>query len=238
MNILKRHSILYAEDESIVRMNIVKQLQHYFHTVHVAKDGVEALSLYTHQKPDILLLDINMPKKNGLEMAAEVRKENENIPILILTAYTQIPMLMEAVELNLTKYLVKPVLKSDLKEGLQKAADLLKIHKNPTIDFSDDFYWHTEKKELYRLHIPVKLTIREKYLMRLLTKSPKTTISHSQIMAEVWNDKFEDEISIDSVKNLITMLRKKLPQNTIQTHYGKGYSLTVQENELPTSDRV
>jgi len=112
MDILKRHSILYAEDEGIVRMNIVKQLQHYFHTVHIAKDGTEALSLYTDQKPDILLLDINMPKKSGLEMAAEVRKENENIPILILTAYTQIPMLMEAVELNLTKYLVKPVLKS------------------------------------------------------------------------------------------------------------------------------
>ena len=82
-------TLLYAEDDNETRENYAFVLKQYFHKVYTAKDGKEALSIYNEMKPDILLLDISMPLVNGLDMAKEVRRYNETIPIIMRTAHSE-----------------------------------------------------------------------------------------------------------------------------------------------------
>lgn len=227
MEILKQHSILYAEDESIIRLNVSQQLSNYFKTVHVAKDGLEALNIYDEVHPDALMLDINMPKKDGLELVQHIRKTNTDVPIVMLTAYTDSNLLLEAIELNLCKYLVKPMSKSKLKEALQKVAEHLELNAKDIFRLSPSYYWHKTQKKLYEHKIPIPLPQREQLLLELLVKKHKQITSFIDIMAHVWEDKYDEEISIDSVKKLVSTLRKKLPENTLKSVYGEGYVLSV-----------
>lgn len=120
-SILKDHSILYVEDEPSIRANIVEYLESYFDTVYTASDGAQALELYNKHRPDIAMLDINLPYMDGLTVAREIRSQDEKIKLVMLTAFTDKEKLLQATELKLTKYLVKPV-----------APKLFKIHHAAT----------------------------------------------------------------------------------------------------------
>ena len=109
-------TVLYAEDDPQSRQNYAFVLEEYFSNVYIAKDGKEALDIYYNKKPDILLLDISMPYINGLEVATKVRKENKNIPIIMLTAHADKENLLAAIPLKLTDYLLKPIDDKNLKK--------------------------------------------------------------------------------------------------------------------------
>ena len=225
METLKQYTILYAEDESIIRLNISQQLEKFFKTVLVAKDGNEALAMYAKYTPDVLMLDINMPKVSGLDVARKVRDTNREIPIVMLTAYTEATLLLDAVELNLSKYLVKPVSKVKMKEALFKINETLILLSKNKIVFSSTCYWDKEEKNLYSHNTLVSVTSKEKILLELLIKRYQKNVSMEDIMVWVWEDKFVEEISIDTVKKLVSNLRKKLPQNCLKNVYGSGYIL-------------
>ena len=225
MENLKNHTILYAEDEGIIRLNISKRLEEYCHDVLVAKDGQEAWEIYTNKMPDVLILDVNMPHLSGLEVAKKVRNVNSNIPILLLTAYTDTNILLQAVELNLCKYLVKPVGKLALKEALVKISQKLQEYSKELLQLEENYCWDKTNNRLLKNHEKVDLTPRETLLFSLLARHQYQSVSHEEIMAIVWEDKFMEEISIDSVKNLMNSLRKKLPKKCIKSIYGSGYTL-------------
>jgi len=79
LSILKRHTILYVEDEPEIQANISEYLSNYFGTIHLASDGKEALAQYYKNRPDVLLLDINLPNTDGLSVAQEIR-ESDPVP--------------------------------------------------------------------------------------------------------------------------------------------------------------
>lgn len=105
--------VLIADDESIIRMGLRTILTEMGHTVLSAADGMEAISLAAREQPDIALLDVRMPFKDGLEAAAEISKERP-IPIIILTAYNEDGLLDRASTLPVQAYLIKPVKRDDL----------------------------------------------------------------------------------------------------------------------------
>jgi response regulator NasT len=105
--------VLIADDESIIRMGLRTILTELGHTVYSAADGVEAVSLAHREQPDIALLDIRMPFRDGLEAAAEILRQRP-IPIVILTAYNEGTLLDRAAELPVQGYLTKPVKRDDL----------------------------------------------------------------------------------------------------------------------------
>lgn len=105
--------VLIADDESIIRMGLRTILTELGHTVYSAADGVEAVSLAHREQPDIALLDIRMPFRDGLEAAAEILRQRP-IPIVILTAYNEGSLLDRAAELPVQGYLTKPVKRDDL----------------------------------------------------------------------------------------------------------------------------
>jgi response regulator NasT len=109
----KNLRVLIADDESIIRMGLRTILTELGHTVYSAADGVEAVSLAHREQPDIALLDIRMPFRDGLEAAAEILRQRP-IPIVILTAYNEGALLDRAAELPVQGYLTKPVKRDDL----------------------------------------------------------------------------------------------------------------------------
>ena len=100
--------ILIADDESIIRMGLKSMLQELGHTVFAARDGRDALDQARRYNPDLAILDIQMPKTNGLQAAKAMHRANP-IPIILLTANSDAEMIEQASELPIQAYLVKPV---------------------------------------------------------------------------------------------------------------------------------
>ena len=223
--ILKNHSILYAEDDKSLQAITVEYLERYFKEVYIANDGKEALALYKKCQPKVLLLDIDMPHVDGLSVASQIRKNNQTIPIVMMTAFTDTEMLLEATELNLCTYLVKPVKASKFKEALQKISLKLEENAECNLALSKGYLWDSTKKVLYVQNEVVELTAKEKILLDLLVKHMHHCVSFEEIMSVVWEDALDTEVSIESVKFQVTQLRKKLPKDTISNVYGRGYIL-------------
>ena len=112
--------VLIADDESIIRMGLRAILSELGHTVYSAADGVEAVTLAYREQPDIALLDVRMPFRDGLDAAAEIVK-NRPIPILILTAYNESTLLDRAASIPVQGYLIKPVKRDDLIAAMRLA---------------------------------------------------------------------------------------------------------------------
>lgn len=223
----KAYSILYAEDNQALQESTVEYLQRYFGTVYVADDGEEALALYEKHNIDVLLLDIDMPLFNGLDVTKCIRQDNEAVPIMILTAYTDTELLLKATELNLCKYLVKPLNPMVFKEVLKKVHMKL-LQNNPFIvSLSNGYSWNSQTKVLRQDREMVMLSQKEQILFTLLMKNKGKCVSFEEIMAVVWEDEFEKEISRQSIKLQVTLLRKKLPKECIVNVYGRGYVLNM-----------
>ena len=82
-------TILFADDDRIIRTSVAEALRHVGYRVVVAKDGIEAVALHREERPDLVLLDVGMPKKNGRETCEDIRKTDSNVPILFFTAFDE-----------------------------------------------------------------------------------------------------------------------------------------------------
>lgn len=101
--------LLYVEDESIIREQLGQLLGRIVKEVVSAADGEEGLKAFLEHTPEMIVTDINMPKLNGLGMAKEIRKKDKNIPIIITTAHSESEFLLEAIEIGVSDFLLKPV---------------------------------------------------------------------------------------------------------------------------------
>lgn len=225
MKNLKNYMVIYAEDETIIRLNVTQMLEEYFKKVIAVSDGEEAFRLYQAKKADALLLDISMPKMNGIEVAQKIREVDENIPIILLTALSDRATLLEAIELKLVKYLVKPLSQEEFEKAMESFSIALKKSDLNHFRLSSDYIWYCKSRELFCNQKAVPLTPRETSLLELTIHHYNEVVSYETIMAYVWADEFEREISIDSVKRLVSTLRKKIPHNSFKNVYGKGYLL-------------
>ena len=225
MKNLKRYSIIYAEDEPIIRLNVTQMLKDYFKQVIAVSNGEEALKSYKEYRADVLMLDVSMPLMTGLEVAKTVREENEEIPIVLLTALSDKKTLLDAVELGLVKYLLKPMSNEAFVETLKKLSRVLNKRDTDTFWLSSNYAWKRSTQILFYQEEQIYLSHKERCLLRLLIKHYNQVVSYEEIMAYVWIDEFEREITIDSVKRLVSNLRKKVPQNSLSNIYGKGYLL-------------
>lgn len=107
---LKTISILYVEDDELIRIQTQTVFEKIFKTVFVGIDGEDGLRLYKEKKNeiDVVVTDINMPKLNGLEMVEKINEITTNIPVIVTTAHTDSSYLMNAININVDKYIAKP----------------------------------------------------------------------------------------------------------------------------------
>jgi len=222
------YDLLYVEDETEVRRNYVEYLERFFQNVYEAKDANQAMKLYKTKKPSILIIDINLPGKSGIDFLREVRKSDHSTKAIMLTANSDIKTLLSATELKLTKYLVKPVSRSDLREAITLAQEELLNYStvsNKMIKMKDSFFWDNENKKLLSHNEEQILTKKEIELLTLLFSNVRKTFSSEDIILELWYH--SEESKTDALKTLIKTLRKKLPEGSIKNIFGVGYKLEV-----------
>jgi len=224
-SILKSHSILYVEDEPEIQENIAEYLGNYFGSIYLASDGEEALDQYYKHHPDVILLDINLPNLDGLSVAEEIRKHDQTIKIIMLTAFTEKEKLLKATELKLTRYLIKPVAPKNFKETLSILASELMNNPSRFLKLSEEYTWDIEQEQLSFEGQQIILAEKEYRLLKLFISYKGKPLRYEKIVSAVWDDAFDREISIDSVKNQVSQLRKKIPNVSISSIYGEGYIL-------------
>ena len=148
---VSRYAILFVEDEVDIRKNYVTYLKMFFKDVYEASDGKEGYEVYKEKKPDILILDINMPKLSGLELLKKIRQDDSKTKAIMLTAHSDANLLLEAVELKLTKYLIKPISRDELKESLNLVVSELDNYfneNNKILQLKDGCCWDKDLEEL------------------------------------------------------------------------------------------
>lgn len=119
---LSEISILYVEDEKMIRDEFTEILEGETASLYVAANGKEGLELYKEHKPDIVITDIRMPVMDGLEMSREILKINENVPIIVSSAFNDTEYLLESIRLGIHYYLVKPTNIKELFVTLERAS--------------------------------------------------------------------------------------------------------------------
>ncbi len=217
-------SILIAEDEKQLLNSMVEYLELFFEKVYTAEDGLTAYEIYKKQKPDIIIADIHMPRLDGLSMIEKIRKKDLQTKIIITTAHSEKEKLMQAIELRLVKYLVKPVQSDKLKEILLTLVDELR-QKRDRIYLKESFYWDKTKKRLFHDEDEIALKPKEQKVLELLCSRTNQSISAIDIYNYLYEDQPERDFSSDAITSLMKRIRQKLPKETIKSSYGIGYIL-------------
>ncbi len=217
---LKTLTILYAEDEVGIRKNIADSLSYFVKEVYEASNGVEAYEIYEEKKPDIILSDIHMPVLNGIDFVKKVRQNNRKIPIVMITAHTDRKYLLEAVELHMEKYLVKPIEIEPLFDVLEHCVKLLDINKVVTLNSDEDYKYDYDKKQLYYKDEDIVLNKKEILFFEVLISNQNRVTNYEELQEKVWGD---DVMTDSALRSLVRNLRKKLPTDIIHNLSGMGY---------------
>ena len=221
----KDYCIIYAEDDEKIRTGYLNFLDMEFTRVYGASNGKEAYELYQEVKPDIIILDINMPIMDGLQVAKKIRKEDEKVKILMLTAYSDKSKLLQAIELNLFKYLIKPVSTFEFKDVLNDMVKNIEKLEDEMLIIDNEFKWNKSKKILYRMDEEMYLTKKEILLIDLFCSNPNTTYSNEDILNLVWEDEINIDFNTNKVRSLFSKLKSKIGANLFTSIYGVGYRL-------------
>lgn len=216
-------TLLYAEDEKGIQETVKEVLELYVNSVITANDGQEAIEFYELYKPSILLLDINMPNKDGLSALKEIRQKDTKTPVIIMTAHTEQKYLMDAVELYITKYLVKPFDKTALLDALNACLELMQGKDEPLVDLGSGIKFNSTKQSIVKDGQDIELNKKERLLLNLLLKNKNNTLSYEQIEYHVW----DDVVSNEALKSLIKDLRKKTSKELIKNVSKVGYKIEI-----------
>jgi len=217
-------SLLYVEDDKEIRQNAVEFLEDRFSKIYEAADGKEALDIFKLHTPEIIITDIQMPKLNGLELCQEIRKIDQTTPIIITTAFAEQEYLLKAVELNLVKYIIKPIDEDVLNEALQRCIQKLSTNDKSVVRLSDKHYFDTFNQTLLESKEFIKLTIKEVAFLTLLIEQKNRIVSYKEIENHVWEGEYMSE---DALKALVRKLRQKISKDTIQNHSKLGYKIEL-----------
>lgn len=216
---LSNYKVLYAEDDLGVRKNVNELLSLLFKEVFLASDGQEAYELFMEHKPDLVITDIKMPKVSGIELVKKIRESDQEAHIIIITAYTEVDFMLEAIELSLLRYIVKPITEPKLFEALEKF--LQSKEKSYLKELAPEwFYDHLQKTIVYQDEV-YELTKKEAKLIELLLLKD-SIISYEEIEEKLWEHEY---MSLNALRLMIKNLRKKLPEGILKNIQGIGYKL-------------
>lgn len=225
-------TLLYAEDDQDIRENLTLILRGYFDTVYLAEDGEEALTLYREKKPDILLLDIVMPRLDGLDLAKIIREHDPDIPIILLSAYSDREKLLEAVSLKLEAYLLKPVNDALFQETIKNLCKRMQTKESITL--RENLVWDAPHSNLVYKGELVKITKKERLLLELLMNHVNTYVTHDQLIFHIWDNDIPDHSYHNKLIQLIYRLNKKMTEilssdiHLIENSYTLGYRISCQ----------
>ncbi len=228
---MKNVKILVAEDDVNIRNGLVDALEMEGYEVREAPDGSETLRLYTQWQPDLLLLDLMMPKISGFEVCRNIRNGNRDLPIIMLTAKGEEIDKVLGLELGADDYITKPF---SVRELLARISAVLRRSQRAHEDCpgnANEFMFANIAVDAARMTAQTasgetELTAREIDLLRFFSAHPGEVMERDRILAAVWGNNYGGFSR--TLDQHIAQLRKKIEVDPkapalIETVYGIGY---------------
>jgi len=216
--------LLLLEDDTALNQIIKKLLEQQDYWVESFLDGYSALDKIMHSSYDIYILDINVPGFDGLQMLEFIRKQHQTLPVIIISAFSDIDNIKKAYDLGCNDYLKKPF---NIEELLVRIRYLIK-QSYPTPSTStvvwlgNGFSFDIEKQQLLKAGHEITLTQKEKLLLVLLIQNLNQTVSLQMIHEYVWDGK---ELEAVSIRSIVFKVQQKLSNGMIVNVRGVGYKL-------------
>lgn len=228
--------ILLVEDEASLALIVKENLEAQSYEVYLANNGESALERFHFVKPDIVVLDVMMPKLNGFAVAKSIRETDRHTPILFITAKVQTKDVLRGFEVGGNDYIRKPFSIEELLVRIKVMLSenrILENFKGSKQHFFEigTFSFNSKKMELYREGNIQKLTTREAALLELFCLNENILLQKKSILHKLWdNDSFFNSRSLDV---FISKLRKYLradPSLAIINVRGSGYKFLIYQS--------
>ncbi|RYH73167.1 response regulator transcription factor [Flavobacteriaceae bacterium 144Ye] len=220
---MPKTTILLAEDEPALGQIIKESLETRDFNVILCDNGEKAFEKYQSETPEILVLDVMMPKKDGFTLAKDIRAIDDTIPIIFLTAKSQTQDVVEGFTIGGNDYLKKPFSMEELIVRINNLLNRTQVQKTSEILQIGDYTFDFPKQTLqFNAEEKLQLTHREAHLLFHLIKNKNQVLDRSIILNKLWGN--DDFFSARSMDVFITKLRKKLSKDdTIQIINVRGF---------------
>lgn len=221
--------ILIVEDEEKIANFLRRGLLEESYAVDIARDGEEALYKFDINEYDLVLLDLLIPKMDGVAVCRKIREKNTNIPILVLTAKDAVEDKVAGLDAGADDYMTKPFSFSELTARIR--ALIRRGNKaDPTVLTIDDLFLNPATRTAERNHKPITLTAREYALLEYFMRHPNIVLTKTQLLEHVWDYNYEGLSNI--VETYVKYLRQKIKTSAkdkelIHTLRGSGYMMKV-----------
>ncbi len=224
---MSKINVLLAEDEMALGMIIQESLESRDFKVLLCPDGQKAWESYQAKKPDILVLDVMMPKKDGFTLAAEIRKIDPHTPIIFLTSKSQTEDVVKGFGLGANDYVRKPFSMEELIVRIKAQLDRLRTRQNQSDWIAVGKYeFHPTRQLLKFAEVETPLTARESQLLQMLLTNANDITDRTLILNQIWGS--DDFFNARSMDVFITKLRKKLQDDpAIQILNVRGYGFKL-----------
>ncbi len=223
------YTLLFADNDSHTKRVLSNCFKKYFNDIFQADNGITVQKICKKNSPDVILIDIDIPETNEIEIVRKIRKIDKLIPIIVLSNNLSTKNLLEAIKLNVVDYLPKPIDFDKFNESIKLAIKSLSISKKgellSLIKITKNSYWDKEKKLFFYKGKILELTKNERTLFDLLINKKNEIVEPRDISINVWNVK-NDNLNDASIRNLVKRLRKKLPIDIVKSIYGSGYVMS------------
>lgn len=223
--------VLYVEDEVFLGKIVKETLESRGFEVIMETDGADVLRTFEDELPDICVLDVMLPNKSGFEIAEDIRKINDDIPILFLTAKTQTEDLVHGFKIGGNDYIRKPF---SMEELIVRIENALRVRKDETLTISGEqiniggYQFLLNKQVLRKGTMEKKLSYRESELLKYLYKNSNAIIDRRDVLNHIWgNDSFFNSRNLDVYITKIRSYLKEDPQLEILTIKGVGYRFVI-----------
>jgi DNA-binding response OmpR family regulator len=222
--------VLIAEDDRALGMFLSRGLEADGHRVHVTLDGAAAVEAFRREMPDLTILDLNMPVKDGEQALAEIRILDADLPVLVLTARQEVETRVRCLDLGADDFMVKPF---SLHELRARCRALLRRKREARLQLrAADLELDRLEHSAHRAGIPVLLTNKEFALLEHLMLNRGQCISRVELLDSVWN--MEPAQTTNIVDVYVNYLRRKLndppPGHLIRTVRGQGYMVPAESD--------
>jgi len=219
--------ILIVEDDPYIAALINRALQEAGYETFVAFDGKMGLGLFESLRPQLVITDLVMPLLGGKELCQQIRSQNSNIPIIMLTAMSSTEDVVQGLDSGADDYMVKPFRVPELLARVRALLRRMELPEAQHISTLADLSLNHETKEVFRNNEPIKLTATEFRLLEYLMRNKGRIKTRMDILEEVWGMSFDPSTNIVDV--YINYLRNKIDkpfeQKLIHTHVGMGFIL-------------
>jgi DNA-binding response OmpR family regulator len=219
--------VLYVEDELFLGKIVKETLELRGFDVVMESDGADVIAAFQKQQPDICVLDVMLPNRSGFELAEDIRKLNDDVPVIFLTAKTQTEDVVRGFKTGANDYIRKPF---SMEELIVRIENALRLKKNETVTVLGDmisigkYQFHLNKQVLTVGNKERKLSYRESELLKYLYQNREQVIDRRDLLNHIWgDDSFFNSRNLDVY---ITKIRGYLKEDSaleIITIKGVGY---------------